>query len=318
MDRREFLVAGSVAAATLAATGADEARASEPRVWLGMTQKELDDAYTQSRYAPNAAQVNRRYAINSAWARRILGDPERLPYGKSAVEGLDLFRAEKAGAPVNIFIHGGAWKAGCAGDYSFVAPTFLRAGASCIIPDFSSVVDEDGDLGRLAGQLVRLVRYVYANAGSLGCDRDRIYVSGHSSGAHLAAVLLATDWTAYGCPADVLKGGMCCSGMYDLKPVRLSIRRNYLNITDELEEALSPQRHLDRIRAPLVLARGSLETPEFIRQTDEFARRCGEKGRTVRHMVLEEYNHFEVIEPLGNPCSALARATLELMGLQAG
>lgn len=313
MDRRNFIRAGSLAAAALA--GATMTHAAEPKVWLDMTQKELDDAYTQDRYAANAAQVSRRYALASAYTRSLLGKPERIPYGRQMVEGLDLFRAKGDKAPVYIFIHGGAWKTGTAEKYSFVAAPFVMAGAACIIPDFSSVEDADGDLGYLAGQLQRLVRFVYAAADKLGCDRERIHVSGHSSGAHLAAVLLTTDWTKYGLPANVLKGGMCCSGMYDLKPVRLSVRSSYVHITDESEETLSPQRHIDRINAPLLLVRGSLETPEFIRQTDEFAGKCREKGKDVQTMVLEEYNHFEVLEPLGNPCSALARATLKQMGL---
>lgn len=315
MDRRAFLKAGSLAAAGLA--GTTMAHAAEPEIWMNMTQKELDAAYTQSVYAANWAQVSRRYALTSAWTRRLLGEPERIPYGRQMVEALDLFRAGEGRAPVHIFIHGGAWKSGTARDYSFVAAPFVQAGIACVLPDFSSVEDADGDLGFLAGQLRRLVRFVYASADSLGLDRDRLYISGHSSGAHLAAVLLATDWTQYGLPATVLKGGMCCSGMYDLKPVRLSCRRSYVHITDEIEEALSPQRHVDRLNAPLLLVRGSLETPEFIRQTDDFARACRAGGRSVQTLVLEEYNHFEVLEPLGNPCSELARATLKLMGSRA-
>ena len=173
MDRRDFLMVGSLAAAAMVTNSATVAHAAEPKVWLNMNQKELDDAYTRS----------------------FLGKPERIPYGRQMVEGLDLFRAKKDKAPVNIFIHGGAWKTGTAEKYSFVAAPFVMAGASCVIPDFSSVEDADGDLGALAGQLQRLVRFVYAAADKLGCDRERIYLSGHSSGAHLAAVLLTTDWT---------------------------------------------------------------------------------------------------------------------------
>jgi arylformamidase len=46
---------------------------------------------------------------------------------------------------------------------------------------------------------------------------------GQSSGRHLAAIALTTDWPHdFGLPADIIKGGMCISGMYDLTPVRLS------------------------------------------------------------------------------------------------
>ena len=77
-------------------------------------------------------------------------------------------------------------------------------------------------------------------------------------------VVLTTDWARdFDLPADTVKGGMCCSGMFDLKPVRLSARRHYINFSDEMEEALSPQRHLGDLNAPLIVAYGTLETPEF-------------------------------------------------------
>jgi arylformamidase len=63
---------------------------------------------------------------------------------------------------------------------------------------------------------------------------------------------------------------MCISGMYDL-PVRLSARSRYVALDDATVAALSPLRHLDRLHAPLVVAYGTCETPEFQRQNREFA-----------------------------------------------
>ena len=57
--------------------------------------------------------------------------------------------------------------------------------------------------------------------------------------------------------------------MFDLKPVRLSKRSRIVKFTDEVEYALSAQRHLDKINCPLTLVYGSLETPEFQRQSRE-------------------------------------------------
>ncbi len=87
---------------------------------------------------------------------------------------------------------------------------------------------------------------------------------GHSSGANLAGATLITDWPRYGVPADVIKGATLCSGMYDLKPARLSARSDYVKFTDATEDALSTQRHLDRITCPVTLLHGTLETPGFI------------------------------------------------------
>jgi arylformamidase len=101
---------------------------------------------------------------------------------------------------------------------------------------------------------------------------DLGYLSAFSSGSHLAGVALLTDWKKdYDLPGDVIKGAVLSSGLYDLKAVRLSARSKYVNITDEIEEALSTQRHLAKIRTPLVLAHGTYETPEFQRRTRDFA-----------------------------------------------
>jgi arylformamidase len=126
--------------------------------------------------------------------------------------------------------------------------------------------------------------------------------------------VLVTDWQQdFGLPNDVVKGALLCSGMYDLKPARLSARSNYVKFTDAMEHALSTQRHLDKISTPLVVAHGSLETPEFQRQTREFAAALKAAGKPVELLVGREYNHFEILETLAMPYGLLGRAVLEQM-----
>ena len=133
----------------------------------------------------------------------------------------------------------------------------------------------------MADQVRRAVAWVYNNAKSFGGDPNRIYVSGQSSGAHLAGCVVTTDWKDYGVPNDIVKGALLCSGMYDLKPVRLSKRSDYVAFTDESEEKLSSQRRLDRLNCPLIVAYGTFETPEFQRQNREFAAAVKEAGKPV-------------------------------------
>jgi arylformamidase len=100
-------------------------------------------------------------------------------------------------------------------------------------------------------------------------------------------------------PADIIKGGMCISSMRDLTPVRLSARSRYVAFDDVTVAALSPLRHLDRLHAPLVVAYGTCETPEFQRQNREFAAAVEASGKVVELLVGEHYNHFESPETLG-------------------
>ena len=289
--------------------------AKGPLVWLDMDQKALDDAYDQLVYAPNRDQVHKRNMFNSDRVRARLGAPKRLAYGSKPIEQLDLFATSKPNAPINVFIHGGAWRTRTGKDYAFMAEAYVRAGAHWIGLDFDGVEGTNGDLLPMADQVRRGVAWVYNNAKSFGGDSNRIYVSGQSSGAHLAGCVVTSDWRDYGVPNDVVKGALCCSGMYELKPVRLSKRSKYVNFTDEMEQELSAVRHLDRLHTPLILTYGTYETPEFQRQSRDFAAAVKAAGKPVELLVGEGYNHFEMLETLANPYGLLGRAVLKQMKL---
>jgi arylformamidase len=325
ITRRAVLAAAGAAAAVLPLGGAGaqqtapaaQAREKGPRVWLDLDQKELDDAYDQSKYSANLQQVIGRFASNSEAARRHLGAPKRLSYGATPIEGADLYPTNRPNAPIHIFVHGGAWRGGLARDYAFQAELLVNAGAHYITLDFINVLEAKGDLMPMADQVRRGIAWVYKNAASFGGDPNRLYISGFSSGAHLGGVALTTDWQKdHGVPADLIKGAVLCSGMYELKPVRLSARSNYVAFTDAMEQALSTQRYLDRINTPIVVAHGALETPEFQRQSREFAAALKSAGKRVEFLIGDGYNHFEMAETFAHPYGVLGRAVLEQMKLK--
>jgi arylformamidase len=286
-----------------------------PLVWLDMDQRELDDAYDQGVWAPNRDQVLARYQASSQRAREVLGEPRREAYGPTEAEQLDIFTGTKSGGPIQIFVHGGGWRGGIAADYAQLAELFVRAGATLVIPDFAPIGDFGGDLRPMVDQVRRAVRWVHQHAERIGGDPHRIFLMGHSSGGHLGGCLVTTDWAALDVPADVFKGALLVSGMYDLRPVRLSKRSEYVAFTDEIEAALSPQRHLDRLVAPVMLSYGTYETPEFQRQTLEFHAAIQAAGKASTLLVADGYNHFEIVEAIASPYGLLGRAVLEQMGL---
>jgi arylformamidase len=165
-------------------------------------------------------------------------------------------------------------------------------------------------------QVRRAIGWVFRNAEQFGGDRDRLYLISHSSGSHLAGCAVTHDWSKDGLPHHIVKGATLSSGMYDLKPVRLSKRSQYVNFTDAIENELSAIRHLDRLATPLIVSYGTYETPEFQRQTRDFAAAVKAVGKPVQLLVGEAYNHFEMLETLGNPYGLLGRAVLAQMGLK--
>ena len=292
-------------------------RPKGPRVVLDYDKEELDAAYEQTLWAPNQAQLDKRRAQKGAAALARLGPPRRLAYGPTEMEKLDLYPTTKANAPINIFIHGGRWRTGSASGAAYQAEMYVDAGAHFIALDFNNVLEAKGDLMIMARQVRRAVAWVFENATNFGGDPTRIYVSGHSSGGHLAGVVLTTDWPkVHGLPPDTVKGGLCLSGMYDLYAVSLSSRNSYIDFTPEVIEALSPQRHLDKLVAPVIVAYGTSETPEFQRQGRDFAAAVKAAGKPIELIVMEGCNHFETSESLGNPYALHCRAVLRQMRVE--
>ena len=286
-----------------------------PLVWRDLDQKALDDAYDQDVYAPNRPLIVTRRIAASERARAILGPPQRVAYGPSEYERLDIFRAPVANAPINVFVHGGAWRRNKGPDYHLQAEPLVRAGAHSVILDFINVEQANGDLMPMYEQVRRALAWTWRNAESFGGDRERLYISAHSSGSHLAACVLTDGWREEGLPQDFCKGALLLSGMYDLEPVPLSKRSSYVSFTDAMVEKLSSQRHLDGLHTPLVLAYGTCETPEFQRQTKEFFDAVRVAGKPAELIVGEAYNHFELLETLANPYGLTGRAMLRQMKL---
>jgi arylformamidase len=287
-----------------------------PRVWMDMDQIDIDAAYDQRFYAPMGYQIQKRIASVSNAVRARLGEPLRLSYGPSEIERLDVYRARKPNSPIFIFIHGGSWRSETARNHGYPAEMFVNAGANFIAIDFIQIDAAGGDLRVMAEQVRQAIAWVYKNAVSFGADANRLYIGGRSSGAHLTGVALVTDWVRdYGVPADIVKGGVCSSGMYDLKPVRISKRSSFIKFTDEMEDAMSSQRHLDQLRAPVVVTYGTNETPEFQRQARDFATAVKAVGKSVELIEAPDYNHYEMGESFGNPYGPSGRASLTLMKL---
>ena len=325
LSRRAFFPAAAAAGTLALATNPASAQRCPPNsphtkgplVWLDLDQQELDDAYDQSVYAFNQANIADRRRAATALALSILGPPQRVAYGSTEIEKLDIYRTKRPNAPIGIFIHGGSWRNGKSSENAYLAEPFVNAGVHYVIPDFINVLDAGGDLFPMVEQTRRAVAWVYRNAESFGGDRNAIYLMGHSSGGHLGGCIVVTDWAKEGLPLDTLKGAVLGSGMYDLKAVRLSKRSKYVNFTDAMEDELSAQRHLDRLHAPLILTHGTLETPEFQRQTRDFHAAVKAAGKPVELRVGPGHNHFEVGESLGNPYGLMGRAAFQMMKLSA-
>jgi arylformamidase len=191
---------------------------------------------------------------------------------------------------------------------------FIDARIGFAVFDFVSVEESSGDLVPMLAQVRRGLAWFARSAHDLGGDPDRLYVSGFSSGAHLASAAMVSDWTELGFVGNPFRAATLVSGMYDLEPVRRSIRSEYVNFTDEIVDMMSAQRFVDVFDIPSIVAHGTYETPEFQRQAVDFGAALKAAGKSVEPIVAAGYNHYEMMESFGNPYSPVGRALLNQVG----
>ncbi|MGE0154596.1 MAG: alpha/beta hydrolase [Reyranellaceae bacterium] len=268
-------------------------------VYRDFTQAALDAAYNNRAHVPHFMDIVNRYMAASERARATLRPKLDLAYGRDARQKLDFFPAARADAPLFVFIHGGYWQSLDNKPFSFMAAPLVEAGIAfaAMTYDLCPTVS----MTRLTQQVREGVVWLYRQAGELGFAASRIFVGGHSAGGHLAAMLLLTDWTRYGLPAEAIKGGLSISGLYELEPVRLAYVNEALRLDAAEARALSPIHHLPSdasALAPLLLAVGAAELPEFVRQQRDFAAACRRYGWRPGEIELAGHNHFSVLETL--------------------
>jgi len=287
---------------------------TQAKVYRNYTQAELDAQYDQSSLVGDNAEYKKFKRSESERVRRELKARLDVAYGPSPAERLDIFEAGIGGAPTILFFHGGAWKGGHKDEVSYLAEGFVKAGTNCVIVNFALVPEVR--LEEQVRQSSAAVAWIYRNARDFGGDPERVFVTGHSSGGHLTGMMIVTDWARlHGLPANVVKGAAPFSGMYDLEPVQLSWRNDYLQLNREQAQALSPFRHIPAQGMPLVIGYGSGELDEFKRQSRDFAAAWRGCGYPCIEIELPGLNHFDVQRELGNAKGSVFPALLGMMGL---
>jgi arylformamidase len=286
-----------------------------PAIFRGYDRDALDREYNNRKKVANAAELLARGAADSEATRRTLPCRLDVAYGGHAGETLDVFLPAAMGrpAPVHVFIHGGYWHLLDKKDFSYVARGLVPAGAAVAVINYALMPAVTMD--ELVRQCRAAVAWIHANAASFGGDPGRIFISGHSAGGHLVAMLMATDWPAFGAPVGVVNGGCAISGLYDLEPIRLCYLNDVLKLTPEDAARNSPVRLAPPCAGGLIIAVGGLEGPEYHRQTDDLAAAWRARGFASDVLDLPGQDHFTIVAQLGDPESALGRAIRRQMGI---
>ncbi|HUJ86162.1 MAG TPA: alpha/beta hydrolase [Burkholderiales bacterium] len=280
-----------------------------------MSEKDLlSREYNNRELVPDHPQYFARWAEGSARARATMTCYLDRDYGPAAGEKLDIFPARKGDGSVLMFIHGGYWRSLDKRDFAYLAPAWVDAGVSLVVVNYD--LCPQVTIEEIVRQMLRASAWLYRHAEEYGMDEERLFVSGHSAGAHLTAMLMAALWPVYEAqlPKDLFKGGLAVSGIYDLRPLA---RVDFLNADLRLDEAaalkVSPAFLPPATRAPLYTCVGGAESSEFRRQNALIAQRW--RSAVAGDIAMPGHNHFSVVDELANPASALFAGAKRMMKL---
>lgn len=247
----------------------------------------LNHEYMPSRRVPDANDIVEAWQRDSALAR-VNCPPTELAYGAGEHERLDVFAPQERARATLLFIHGGYWQAFYKDTFSYLAPPLVAAGIRVAVMSYD--LTPHVSLAHVVDQARR------ATAAVATQFPGPLIVAGHSAGAHLAAMVHATDWAAGGLSPVRLTGGLGISGLYDLGPLRRTELQPALQLSEAEARALSPAFLSPTSAAPFIVAVGAEESPAFLWQSQQLPSAWPGVASSVRR--LPKRHHFNAPDDL--------------------
>jgi len=228
-------------------------------------------------------------------------------YGSDYWQKVDVFFPEvrHVGAlPILIFAHGGSWIAGYKEWMAFMAPAMTALPAI-----FVSVSYRLAPATKFPGPFddcAKAIAWVYQHAEAMGGDRSRLYVGGHSAGAHLMALaaLRRDALAAHGVPRNLVKGCIAVSAPFDLRlsDPRQATESHHALLADLLDAtAASPIAHVSPAAPPFLISVGELDFPQLREQADQMRQTLSAASVPVVFQDLKRHDHFDTSERAVEP-----------------
>lgn len=255
----------------------------------------MDDAYANSKYIPDGEGYYTRWpAAAEAFVTHHPLKELGVVYGPAVRQTYDIFHPSQLAKGTIIFVHGGYWMNCTPRDFSHLAKGGIEAGYAVAMPQYTLAPD-----ARIGDMTVEIARAIAAIAERTA---GPLYLAGHSAGGHLVARMACKDMAAAW--SGRIKRVMAISPLSDLGPLRQTGMNDTLRIDHEEAQRESPIRHA-RQEMPVTVWVGGDERPVFRDQAGWLAAAWG-----CDHVVDEGRHHFDVIEGLQDPQSAMLKTLL--------
>jgi arylformamidase len=270
-------------------------------LYRGMDAAALDRAYDNSAAFADVPRY-RQLWLERSGAMKIGPDAVLdLPYGPHERQKLDIFPVGLPNAPTALFFHGGFWSRNDKTTFRFLSEAFARAGLNAAFAGYR--LAPQASLDEIAEDAVAACSFLQENLAMLGLAQRDLVLIGWSAGAQLVAQLMGRPGIA---------AGIAISGVYDLIPMQLASMNQTLRLDVEAALRNSPVLHPPAHSAPLLIAYGGDELPEFQRQSVDFHAVWQAARLDVRLLTLPRRHHHASLEEFYEPEGALSQALQSL------
>ncbi len=250
-------------------------------------------------------------AARSLAVRRSIPCVLDVRYGDGPLQTLDVFSARGENLPVHVFIHGGFWRGLDKDIYSEIAQPIVASGAIAMLVNYD--LCPAVSLDDIVQQILASVAWIYRQAPRYGGDPDRISLSGHSAGAHLAAVCLCHDWASEGLPMNLIKAVILVSGIYDLASVPLLSVNEEIQLTADQAHRNSVMAAEPRARCRALVIAGAEEPQLWSQQSSDYAQALMRAGLATRYLEVPNEHHFSITDRLAQADHPLTKAMLDMI-----
>ncbi|KAM9819782.1 kynurenine formamidase isoform 2-T2 [Syngnathus typhle] len=272
--------------------------------WTSMRKDELEKQYSPSRWSHRmeADDVIKTHvkALKEGTdrARSLAQTLLNVPYGEGEGEKLDAYipTTNSLDLPLVIYIHGGYWQFLSKEESGFMAVPLIDKGVVVVAVGYD--IAPRGNMDLMVSQVRRSVVSVVQQYSHI----SGLYLCGHSAGAHLAAMVLSTDWSQYSVKPQI-KGAFLVSGIYDLLPILSTYVNEPLKMTEEVAIRNSPSKLIPQVKlssssCQFVVAVAEYDSPEFRKQSEDYYNTLKANGLNVTLEDLSNTDHFSIIEQL--------------------
>uniref|UniRef100_A0A671TNC4 Arylformamidase n=1 Tax=Sparus aurata TaxID=8175 RepID=A0A671TNC4_SPAAU len=276
--------------------------------WTEMKKDELDRQYSPSRWSHrmSADDVIKAHVKalkeGTDQARGLAQTLLNVPYGDGDGEKLDVYIPSTNSLDVHlvIYLHGGYWQFLSKEESGFMAVPLVDKGVVVVAVGYD--IAPKGNMDLMVSQVRRSVVSVVQQYSHI----SGLYLCGHSAGAHLAAMVLSTDWSQYTITPQI-KGAFLVSGIYDLLPILSTYVNEPLKMTEYVSPACKPCRNQCLLFCVYVL---------YI-YINLFLLPLKTLEATGLHVTMEDVantDHFSIIEQLVDGEYHLTKLLLKMMG----